>query len=53
MEAAMKENYFRIAMRKMQGALSGLRDSPVKSQAWQPKIPHALQTYPKPRNDGT
>jgi hypothetical protein len=33
-------------MRKMQGALSGLRDSLVKSQVWRPDIAHALQTYP-------
>jgi hypothetical protein len=32
-------------MRKTQGALSGLRDSLVKSQAWQPEFAHALQTY--------
>jgi Domain of unknown function (DUF4211) len=38
------ENYFRIAMWKMQGGT--IRDSLVKSQAWQPEIAHALQTYP-------
>lgn len=30
----------------MRGALSGLRDSLVKSQAWRPAFTHALQTYP-------
>lgn len=30
----------------MRGALSGLRDSLVRSQAWRPAFTHALQTYP-------
>jgi hypothetical protein len=46
MEFAMEQNYFLIAMRKMRAALSGLRDSLVKSQVWRPEIAHALETYP-------
>ena len=42
----ISENYFLIAMRKMRAALSGLRDSLVKSQVWRPEIAHALETYP-------
>jgi len=46
MEIALKQTYFLIAMRKLRAALSGLRDSLVKSQVWRPEIAHALEIYP-------
>lgn len=33
-------------MQKLRGALSGLRDSLVRSQAWRPEFVNALRTYP-------